>query len=167
MQVNSLNCYLSRNWFERYKLGERNAMRIPNMTKEQVENANKTKQLPDNYWLMTKEKDNFDQNGRWFTLERSLKEPSMFCRDIAKTINMQQPVMTIIKGKRVYTKDFPHFYNIVPEGYEIEKNVFGTFLKKSDVKSATFNYFQPTIYTSLGAATYYLLNAIYKRIKHK
>ena len=121
MQVNSLNCYLSRNWFERYKLGERNAMRIPNMTKEQVENANKTKQLPDNYWLMTKEKDNFDQNGRWFTLERSLKEPSMFCRDIAKTINMQQPVMTIIKGKRVYTKDFPHFYNIVPEGYVIVK----------------------------------------------
>lgn len=167
MQVNSFNSYSSQKWFERYKLGERNAMRIPNMSKEQVYIANKTRNLPDNYWLMTKEKDDYDQNGRRFTLKREIIKPVMFYPNTSLEIKpIPQPVMTIIKGDKVYTKDFPHFYNIVPEGYEIEKNIFGTFLKKSDVKSAAFNYFQPTIYTLLGAATYYLLDAIYKRVKH-
>lgn len=168
MLVNCLNYYLSRNWFPRYKLGERNAMRIPNMSQEQVEMANKTKRLPDNYWLMTKEKDNYDQNGKRFTLKREIMNPPVYYPNTSQEIKpIQVPVMTIIKGDRVYTKDSPQFYKIVPEGYELEKNIFGTFLKKSDVKSAAFNYFQPTIYTSLGAATYYLLSAIYKRIKHK
>lgn len=168
MLVNCLNYYLSRNWFPRYKLGERNALRIPNMSQEQVDRANKTKKLPDNYWLMTKEKDDYDQNGKRFTLKRSIMKPPVFYPNTAVEVKpLPEPVMTIIKGDRVYTKDSPQFYKIVPEGYEIEKNIFGTFLKKSDVKSAAFNYFQPTIYSLLGAMTYYLLSAIYKMPKHK
>lgn len=166
MQV-SLSYYLSKNWFQRYKLGERNAMRIPNMSREQVERANRTKRLPDNYWLMTKEKDDYDQNGKRFSLKREIMNPPVYYPNTSQEVKpIPEPVMTIIKGNRVYTKDFPQFYKIVPEGYEIEKNIFGTFLKKSNVKSAAFNYFQPTIYTSLGVAVSCLFSVISKKFKH-
>lgn len=57
---------------------------------------------------MTKEKDNYDQNGKRFTLKREIMNPPVYYPNTSQEIKpIQVPVMTIIKGEGVYTKDFP------------------------------------------------------------
>ena len=49
--------------FNRYSLGNHGVVKVPNMSDEQVNTANKTRNLPEDYYLITKETNYYTKNG--------------------------------------------------------------------------------------------------------
>lgn len=124
-----------------YHLGNYNVDRIPSMTDSDVETVNSSRKLPEGYYFVTKEQNWYKPDGKLNT-GNYYHEPDSY-----------KPVMTIIKGEKVLNNDLPQYYDTLPEGLTIEKNFLGTFLKKSDVKSALFNYYRIPICAILGACS--------------
>jgi len=53
----------------------------------------------------------------------------------------------------------------LPAGYELENTIFGTYLKKSGVKSALFNFYQAPIYATGGAIVGFFASWLLKYLK--
>ena len=140
--------------FNRYSLGNHRVVKVPDMSDEEVKTANKTGNLPENYYLITKETNYYTKNGYYRPAESSLQN----------TI-YKRPTAYITKGKKTYPKeDIPTYYDKLPKEYRLENTIFGTYLKNSDVKYALFNRFQAAIYSGTGCIFGVLL---YKLIRGK
>lgn len=142
--------------FNKYSLDSQwgtNIRKIPAMTEEQVDITNKTRKMPENYYVMTKETNRYYKNGH-------LKGSSGGYLRTYENV----PVITVIKGeKNYYYKDYPSYYNTLPEGFEIENTITGTYLKRSDVKSALYNQFKIPLYLSAGAVLGFIFSKLLKR----
>lgn len=138
--------------FSRYQLGNDNVTRVPKMTDEQVAAVNKTRKMPENYHVMTRETNYYSLKGDYKPTSYSLYSGIY-----------KQPVINIIKGEKNFPKqDMPTFYDTLPAGFELENTIFGTFLKKTGVKYALINYLTPAIYVGCGAILGFLLNSLSK-----
>ena len=137
--------------FERYKLGDYNVKRVPQMSDEDVARANSTRKLPPNYYVMTCETNYCNKNGTYRSTSRYLSG-----------VDYRQPVITIIKGKKNYPQqDKPQYYETLPDGFELENTICGTYMKKSGVKHVLFNSFRCPIYVGCGAVLGILFNHLF------
>ena len=143
--------------FNRYNLGKHGVCPIPKMSNEQVESTNKTRKFPEGYWLMTKETNFYNKKG-------NLKDTTLPLSP--SYLEYKKPIITVIKGEKNYpAKDLPTYYDTLPAGYMLENTCLGTYLKKSDVKSALFNFYQTPIYVLIGICIGFCIDKILKHIK--
>ncbi len=141
--------------FNRYSLGNHGVVKVPNMSDEQVNTANKTRNLPEDYYLITKETNYYTKNGDYRPAESAL----------ANTI-YKRPTAYIIKGKKTSPKeDLLTYYDKLPNEYRLENTIFGTYMKNSDVKYALLNRFQAAIYSGTGIILGVLLSKLIKSKK--
>lgn len=145
--------FTSQTDFTKYKLGNSRVRKIPKMTDEQVDNANKTRQMPDGYFVMTKETNMYNKNGH---LKKNYASSGL-----VSTLEYEKPVITVIKGEKNYPHyDMPSYYDTLPQGFELENNILGTYIKASDVNSALFNRVKPPLYITGGAVIGWLLSKV-------
>lgn len=141
--------------FNRYSLGNHGVVKVPNMSDEEVKTANKTGNLPEDYYFITKETNYYTKNGYYRPAEPAL----------ANTI-YKRPTAYIIKSKKTSAKeDLLTYYDKLPNEYRLENTIFGTYMKNSDVKYALLNRFQAAIYSGTGIILGVLLSKLIKSKK--